>query len=236
MRQIIFLLLFPFICFSQGTDIKLRGYIIDAESGQKLKEALIVNKTSGNFIYTDTSGNFSMNAKKTDEFVFSAQGYSGAELSFSDSTKKQVYTIVLKLNRYKIKIREVTVVAKKEVVTLKNELENITLDYKGKVYNANRLKNSFQSPITALYTRWNKRERSKSRLASIKYKDQLRLTLITLFNSGYLSEVEKLSPESRIQFAYYLTESDKELMFDTQYELLAFLNRECKLWSSLPRK
>lgn len=233
--QVFFLfLLFPVSLVGQVDTVELRGYLIDESTGRKLTDVLVVNKSNGEFAYGDDDGNYSIRATKKDDVVFSALGYSSVTISLKDSTsRKAVYFVVPKLNRYSIIIREVSIQAERKVQEIKLELDDVSRSYILYEQQEETAKKQFVNPITALYKRWSDREERLRKLERLKYLDRKRILLKELIRKSKLSETEVLSVEELNSFIEHLLVSDHLLLFPTQYELLAFINIECKKWTEM---
>ena len=222
--------LFPMLVICQEDRVEIHGYLVDERNGQRLKDVLVVNKTTGDFEYGDENGNYSILIKREDEIIFSALGYSTVTFSLEDSILKPVYLVIPKLNRYSIIIRQVNIKAEREVQEIKIELDKLTQDY---TINEQKETRQFSHPITAMYNRWSKREERKRKIERLKYLDRKKILLSELIRKSKLSKTELLSNEELQSFIDHLLNSDHLLKFSSQYELLAFINIECEKWMGM---
>lgn len=225
-----FLLLVTSRFQAQEVMATLNGYLLDERTGSKLKDILIVNKTSGEFSYGDKEGNYSIQAKKKDVLVFSALGYSSVNFSLKDSVFKPVFVVIPKLNKYSIIIQEVNIEAERAVQDITAELDNLSRSYNYYEQTSGSPSGQFSSPISALYSRWSKREESKRKVARLRYLDRKKILLHELIRRSKLSQTELLSEEEQSAFIDHLLKYDFKLVYLSQYELLAYINNECKRW------
>jgi|GEM_PF-4678169 len=230
LQVFILLLLLPTIVFGQEMKAEIHGYLMDEQTGRKLTDIMVVNQTSGDFVYGNEEGNYSIEAKKKDVLVFSALGYSSSNFSLNDSASKPVYFVVPKLNKYSIIIREVSIEAEREVAAITGELNNLTWRYYQYAQAGESVSSQFLHPISALHNKWSKREESKHKVLHFKYLDRKRILLRELIRRSKLSQTKLLSIEEQNAFVDYLLKYDYKLLYLTQYELLAYINEECKKW------
>ena len=222
-------LLTPTILFGQEIAI-IQGHLIDEQSGKKLSDVMIVNQTSGDFVYGNEEGNYSIEAKKKDVLVFSALGYSSVNFSLKDSIPRSVYFVVPKLNRYSIIIREVNIEAEREVTAIAAELFNLTRSFQ-QYERADLLESSqILNPVTSLYNKKSRREESKRNVDRLRYLDRKRILLRELILRSKLSQTDLLSIEEQNVFVDHLLKYGFKIPYSNQYELLAYINNECKKW------
>lgn len=228
----ILVLLLPVFVAGQEKKATVQGHLIDEQNGKRLTDILVVNQTSGDFVYGTEEGNYSIEANKKDILVFSALGYTSVRVSLQDSTVKPVYNVVPKLNKYSIIIKEVNIEAERQVTAIALELENLTRSFRQ--YQQLELSESgqFSHPISSAYNQRNKKEISRRRVERFRYLDRKRILLRELIRRSKLSQTELLSEEEQNAFVDHLLKFDYKLVYLTQYELLAYINKECKRWMS----
>ncbi|MFT6165811.1 MAG: hypothetical protein ACJAV5_001148 [Vicingaceae bacterium] len=223
-------LLLPMFIAGQEKKATVQGHLIDEQTGKRLTDILIVNQTSGDFVYGTEDGNYSIEANKKDILVFSALGYTSARVSLKDSTVKSMYNIVPKLNKYSIIIKEVNVQAERQVTAIALELENLTRSFWQYQQLELSESNLFSHPISSAYNQKSNREISRRRVERLRYLDRKCILLGELIRRSKLSQTELLSTEEQNAFVDHLLKFDYKLVYLTQYELLAFINKECKKW------
>mgnify|MGYP001026545721 FL=1 len=232
MRVLLLVLAISWSACVAGQDgvVKINGYLIDEQNGNRLSDILVVNETSGAFVYGDQEGNYTIEAKKKDRLVFSALGYSSVNFSLRDSIDKLVYLVIPRLNKYTVLIKEVSVEAKREITAITVELSNLTRGYYHyQQYDASQ-STHIASPITSIYNKRSRREESKRKVEHLKYLARKKILLLELIRRSKLSQTELLSEEEQCAFIDELLKYDFRLVFSNEYELLAYINNECKKW------
>jgi hypothetical protein len=230
LQATILVMVFPLLAFGQEGQVTIQGHLVDEESGKKLVDVLVVNQTSGDFVYGSEEGNYTIQASKKDLLVFSALGYSSVKVSLKDSISKPTYYVVPKLNKYSIIIKEVKIQAEREVTAITVELENLTRGYRQYQQADAAQSNQLSSPISAVYNQRSKREQSKRRVERLRYLDRKRILLKELIRRSKLNQTELLSEAEQSAFVDHLVKYDYKMVYLTQYELLAYINKECKSW------
>mgnify|MGYP006133444609 CR=1 FL=1 len=229
-QMLMVLLLLPLFVFGQEKKVTIQGHLVDEKTGKKLTDILVVNQNSGDFVYGTKEGDYSIEANKKDKLVFSALGYTSVSFSLRDSVLKPVYIVVSKLNKYSIIIKEVNVQADREVTAITSELDNLTRGFRQyQQFELYKL-GQFSNPISAAYSQRSKREISKRRVQRLRYLDRKRILLRELIHRSKLSQTELLSQEEQNVFVDDLLKYDYKMIYLTQYELLAHINKECKRW------
>ncbi|MDA9312655.1 hypothetical protein N9Q47_03575 [Vicingaceae bacterium] len=226
----ILVLLFPLVAFGQEKKATVQGYLVDEQSGKKLTNILVVNQTSGDFVYGSEESNYAIEANKKDVLVFSALGYSSMHFYLRDSVVKSTYFVIPKLNKYSIIIKEVNVKADRAVTAITVELGNLTRSFRQYQQFELSKAGQFSNPISSAYNQRSKREISKRRVEQFKYLDRKRILLRELIRRTILSQTELLSEEEQNAFVEHLLKYDYKMVYLTQYELLAYINKECKKW------
>lgn len=229
-----FYLLFFFTpLLSIGQEVEIHGYLIDEMSQRRLSDGLIVNESSGEFVYADEDGNYSIKADKKDVIIFSALGYSSVLRTMEDSLIKSSYYVIPALNRYSIFIKEVTIQAEREVQRIKKELDYLTLSHQVYESEEGAKSGTISSPISAIYSNLSKREQRRRKVAKLKYLDRKRILMKELILRSRLPSTASLNMQELERFINYLLKRDHLLSFKNEYELLAFINIECKKWVKL---
>ncbi len=223
----IVLILLSITTFCQPKEVEVNGYAIDESNGRRLKEVLVVNKRSGDFVYSDSLGNYALKIRKKDELVFSAQGYASVLVSLEDSVAKESYFIVPMLNRYQIFLREVSITAERELQKIKNDIDEI--NQIGRYLEENELA-SPGNPVSYFYTRFSKREERKRKVQRMKVADRKRILLKELFAQFMRFDEISLTPKELDDFIYQLDVSYSALNFDSEYKLLTHLKKEYRKW------
>jgi hypothetical protein len=105
--RLIFLTLVFFLFLNNALAIKLKGTLIDAQSGEKLNGVLIRNLNSDLVTYADVSGNFSIEVNRGDLLSCNMVGYESFIINILSDESEQY--LLLKLDRKIITIDTVVV-------------------------------------------------------------------------------------------------------------------------------
>jgi len=235
-KQIFLLVLAFSICgnvLGQDTIVKIKGHAIDYESGNKLVNVLVVNKTNGNGTFGDKFGDYVMHVGKNDSIVISAFGFSSYVFSLKDSTKKDIYTISPTLKKPVVFLKPVTIIAERDLEEIEEDIQE--LGYSKQDYVLSGI-DALQSPITFLYQAFSRRERSKRKLAELINEDRKRDLLKELFRKYIDYDIIDLKDEEFDEFIDYCNVSDQFLQSSTQYEFLMFIKYSYGEWLNVPHK
>ena len=93
--------------------------------------------------------------------------------------------------------------------------------------------NALQSPITALYQEFSRRERSKRLVAELVNEDKKRAILQELLKKYVEYDIINLNPEAFDDFIEFCSVPDDVIKGLTQYEFLVYIKRKYELYSSL---
>ena len=217
----------------QEDAVKIKGFAIDQENGNKLINILVVNKSNGNGTFGDRFGNYVMNVGKNDSIVISAIGYSSFIFSLKDSSMKSVYTISPALKKPVVYLRPVTIIAERELEDIEKDIQD--LGYSRQDYMVSGI-DVFQSPITFLYQAFSRRERSKRKLAELLNEEKKRDLLKELFRKYVDYHIINLEDEEFDEFIDYCNVSDEFIKSTTQYEFLMFVKYSYGEWLKIPHK
>lgn len=223
-------LLFSKTLLGQDDIYVVRGYLIDESSGERLTDILVVNESIGSFVYGDERGNYKIKVRKLDKLVFSALGYISISRTLRDSVEKSSYIVIPELSRYNVVIKEVEIQAQREITSISSEINQLTRNYSMYEQFNGSQSSSFSNPISAAYNNSSKREISKRRVNRLKYLARKKILLLELIKRSKLSYTELCSEDERSAFVDELLKYDFRLVFTNHYEMLAYINKECKKW------
>jgi len=201
--------------------ISLQGRVQDAQySDLYLENIMIINLRTQQGIFAGNNNLFSVTIQRTDTLIISATGYGLKKICFKDSTStsRKIFTILMK--RLSVQLKEVTIFQQREWQAIENDLQG--LGYKESDYKLTGV-DAWQSPITALYQAFSKRERSKRKVA-VLMNDDLRNALLKEIIHIYIKNKMIEMPEADIDgFITFLGITDETLKTFTQYELAVFI-------------
>lgn len=211
-----FTLFFTSYSYSQ-TSIAITGKVYDKENSKlPLTRLMIINKRTNNGSFANSEGKFSLSIFPTDTIVFSAIGFKVRNICFKDSLKNGVTNFEIALSKLHFDLKEVNVFANRSLSEIQKDIDKLGVD---KSYSTSGV-NAFESPITALYERFSKFEKSKRKVADWENEDLKRDVLKDLFHLYVKYDVIDLKDEEFDAFIKYLNLNDDFIKNATQFELV----------------
>lgn len=197
------------------------GKVYDAEfPNLQLQQVMIVNQQSQIGIFGGNDNSFQIQINKNDTLIISALGYARKKVCLKDSAALSELHISIGLSRLSYDLSEIT-------VRRQRELRQISEDIKKLGYNKRDHKltdiDAWESPITALYQSFSKREQSKRALAQMINNDNRRAVLKDLLYLYNLTELIKLHDSEYNDFIDYLNLNDQQMQAMSDYELALFI-------------
>lgn len=213
------LLLVSNICFAQKIFVFGKVYDIEYPSIQ-LQQVMIVNQQSQAGLFGNTDNSFQIQIDKNDSLIISALGYARKKICLKDSLLQNEYHISIGLHRLSYDLSEIT-------IRRQRELRQISEDIKKLGYNKRDYKltdvNAWESPITALYQTFSKREQNKRALAQMMNDDNRRAVLKDLLYLYNLTELIRMPESEYNDFIDYLHLNDQQMQSMSDYDLALFI-------------
>lgn len=231
--SILFVLFVMCSGLAQKNTVRITGSATDYETGNRLINILVVNKTNGNGTFGDKHGEYNILVGKNDSIVISAFGYSSYIFSLKDSISKATYVISPILRKPLIYLKPVTIIAERELEEIEEEIKQ--LGYSKEDYMLTGI-NAAQSPITFLYQMFSKRERSKRLVAELANEDRKRRLLKELFRKYIDYEIIDLEDEEFDEFIDHCNVSENFMKSSSQYEFLMYIKYMYQRWGEVPKK
>ncbi len=196
------------------------GKAIDEQYPQiSLQQIMIINQRSQVGIFGESDNTFQVQIDANDTLVISATGYARTKICFKDSSGTEFHSVI-KLHRLSYNLNEVT-------IKRQRELKQIDEDIKHLGYQKNDLKltgvEAWQSPITALYQAFNKKERSKRDLAELINNDNRRRIIRDLLAIYSSSDLIRMPDSQYDDFIDYLNLDNNTLKRMNDYSLAVFI-------------
>jgi hypothetical protein len=221
-KSVLTLLLLAFLNFNgKCQSVFVYGKVYDAEfPNLQLQQVMIVNQQSQIGIFGGNDNSFQIQINRNDTIIISALGYARKKVCLKDSAALSELHISIGLNRLSYDLSEIT-------VRRQRELRQISEDIKKLGYNKRDHKltdvDAWESPITALYQSFSKREQSKRALAQMINNDNRRAVLKDLLYLYNLTELIKLHDSEYNDFIDYLNLNDQQMQAMSDYELALFI-------------
>ena len=224
MKNKLVLSLLLIICLSYSAKAQrvfVFGKVYDIEfPNLPLQQLMVVNQQSQMGIFGNNDNSFQIQIDKSDTLIISALGYARKKVCLKDSSGLNELRVTIGLNRLSYDLSEIT-------VRRQRELRQISEDIKKLGYNKKDHKltdvDAWESPITALYQSFSKREQSKRALAQMINNDNRRAVLKDLLYLYNLTELIKLHDSEYNDFIDYLNLNDQQMKAMSDYDLALFI-------------
>jgi len=233
MKKIIFFLTLILTNSSFAQRVFLFGKVFDIEYPTiPLQQLMVVNQQSQMGIFGNNDNSFQIQINKNDTLIISALGYARKKVCLKDSATLTEFHINIGLSRLSYDLSEIT-------VRRQRELRQISEDIKKLGYNKRDHKltdvAAWESPITALYQAFSKREQSKRALAQMINNDNRRAVLKDLLYLYNLTELIKLHDSEYNDFIDYLNLNDQQMQAMSDYDLALFIRDRYLIYMNYKR-
>lgn len=200
------------------TEITVSGRVADSIEQRSFYNLMIINKTTGKGYFGRPDGTFTFAAKDGDSIVLSITGYknTGFRVVSNPYCAMRVTKIIAQLS---YQSSDVVVRPLKTLDQIKEERERLAFQETRTVTGINVI----QSPITALYERFSKRERSKRLVAEMQHRDDKNMVVKELLRTYVSYDIIDLTEEQFIDFIDFLNISEAFLMTASDYDLILFI-------------
>lgn len=182
-----------------------------------LPKLMIINKNTNQGVFADVEGKFTIQAKQTDTLLFSALGFMIKKISLKDSIAKSSYYIEVPLFKLQYTLKEVTVFAPRSLDQIQKDIDRLGVK---NTYKTQGTADALSSPITYLYERFSKIERSKRMVAELENEYLKKEILKDLFKVYIKYDIIDLSAEEFDEFIIYLNLNEEFIKNASQYELV----------------
>ena len=204
--------------------IIISGRVMDVETPQLLLEqVMVINLRTQTGGFADAGNRFSITAAKNDTIIVTALGYSPGKLCFRDSALYERYEIIVPLRRISIYLKEATIFVPRSLSRIEEDFSK--LGYDARDFRLSGI-NAWQSPITALYQEFSRKERSKRRVAELMNDDRRRELLREVLANYSRSGLINLPYNEYNAFIDYLGLNDFLLKTFSQYELALYIKNK----------
>lgn len=198
--------------------VLLKGKVMDSIRPQGFYNMMIVNRTTGKGVFGQPNGSFSVYASVNDSITISVKGYPLIQFRVipdSNCQCKRYFYIVGKPQE----IAEVIVRPLKTLDQIREERESLALRETRQVTGIEMM----NSPITALYQAFSKKEKSKRMVAQMEFQDDQRKVLKELLRLYVAYDIVDLSEDDFDEFIFFLNVNPDFLRTASEYELIEFI-------------
>lgn len=205
--------------FGQKCDqVLLKGRVKDTIRPQGFYNMMVVNRTTGKGVFGQPNGAFNVYASPNDSITISVKNYALIHMTVNpDSNCQCLHTFYIEGNVQEV--AEVIVKPLKTLEQIREERESLALRETRQVTGIEVL----QSPITALYQAFSKKEQSKRKVAEMEYADDQREVVKELLRIYVAYDVVALTDDEFDEFVFFLNVNPDFLRTASEYELIEFI-------------
>lgn len=205
--------------YSQDCEnVLFSGRVVDSLRPQNFYNLMVVNMSSGRGVFGQPDGKFSVYANEGDTLILSVRDYPkiySTIIADSNCQHKGVFYLEPKVQE----LEAVEVRPLRTLEQIKEERASLAMRETRMVTGIDVL----QSPITALYQRFSKLERSKRWVAEQEYKDDQQRILKELLRNYVAYDIIELTDEEFEEFIAFLNMDDHFLKTASEMELITFV-------------
>jgi hypothetical protein len=213
-----FLFLSLLIQAQQCDKVLFTGKVVDTLRPQNFYNLMIVNRRTGQGVFGQPNGTFSVYVNNGDSLSISVREYPLVKLVVkADSNCQFLKTIFIEPKPQEV--REVVVRPLKSLEQIREEREALAMRETRMVTGIEVL----QSPITALYQAFSKKEQNKRWIAEQNYKDDQRRVVKELLRTYIAYDIIELDEEEFDNFIAFLNINEDFLKTATEMELITFI-------------
>jgi hypothetical protein len=191
---------------------------------------MVINRTTGRGIFGQPDGYFSVYVRPNDKIALSTKEYPIYEFTAKPDSNCQCQVIAY-IEKLPQQVQEVVVKPLKTLEQIKEERKNLVLRETRQVTGIEAL----QSPITALYQAFSKKEQNKRWIAEQKYKDDQRQVVKELLRLYVAYEIIEMEEDEFDDFIIFLNADPDFLKTAAEMELVLFIKDKFEHFKTLKR-
>jgi hypothetical protein len=230
-------LLFGLILFtstslmSQCEQVFVSGRVQDTMNRDMFYNLMVINKTTGRGVFGQPNGYFSVYVRPGDKIALSTKGYPVYEFiaKADGDCQSHIYAIIERIPQ---EIEQVVVRPLKSLEQIKEERQALSQRETRLVSGINVL----ESPITALYQAFSKKEQNKRWIAEQQYKDDQRRVVKELLRLYVAFEIIELPEAIFDDFITFLNIDENFIKTASEMELVLFIKDKYDHFKSLQRR
>lgn len=221
----------PFLSFAQCDKVFVSGRVVDTLRPQSFYNLMVINRTTGRGIFGQPDGYFSIYVRPNDKIALSTKEYPIYEFTVKPDSNCQCQVIAY-IEKLPQQVQEVVVKPLKTLEQIKEERKNLVLRETRQVTGIEAL----QSPITALYQAFSKKEQNKRWIAEQKYKDDQRQVVKELLRLYVAYEIIEMEETEFDDFIIFLNADPDFLKTAAEMELVLFIKDKFEHFKWIRRK
>jgi hypothetical protein len=217
--------------FSQCDQVFVSGRVVDTMNRDMFYNLMVINKSTGRGVFGQPNGYFSVYVNAKDKIALSIKGYPVYEFIAAADSDCQNH-ILAYIERIPQEIEKVIVRPLKSLEQIKEERQALTLRETRQVTGINVL----QSPITALYQAFSKKEQNKRWISEQQYKDDQRRVVKELLRLYVAFDMIDLPEATFDDFITFLNIDDNFIKTASEMELVLFIKDKYDHFKALQRR
>ncbi|MFM1915651.1 MAG: hypothetical protein RLZZ531_1320 [Bacteroidota bacterium] len=214
--------------WSQCEQVFVSGKVMDTMNVDMFYNLMVINKTSGRGVFGQPDGHFSVYVRPGDKIALSTKGYPVYEFIATADGDCQNH-ILAYIERIPQEIEQVVVRPLKSLEQIKEERQALSQRETRTVTGINVM----ESPITALYQAFSKKEQNKAWIAEQQYKDDQRRIVKELLRLYVAFEIIDLPETTFDDFITFLNIDENFIKTASEMELVLFIKDKYDHFKSL---
>ena len=214
--------------WSQCEQVFVSGKVMDTMNVDMFYNLMVINKTSGRGVFGQPDGHFSVYVRPGDKIALSTRGYPVYEFIATADGDCQNH-ILAYIERIPQEIEQVVVRPLKSLEQIKEERQALSQRETRTVTGINVM----ESPITALYQAFSKKEQNKAWIAEQQYKDDQRRIVKELLRLYVAFEIIDLPETTFDDFITFLNIDENFIKTASEMELVLFIKDKYDHFKSL---
>jgi len=217
--------------FSQCDQVFVSGRVVDTMNRDMFYNLMVINKTTGRGVFGQPNGYFSVYVNAKDKIALSIKGYPVYEFIAAADNDCQNH-ILAYIERIPQEIEQVIVRPLKSLEQIKEERQALTLRETRLVTGINVL----ESPITALYQAFSKKEQNKRWISEQQYKDDQRRVVKELLRLYVAFDIIDLPEATFDDFITFLNIDENFIKTASEMELVLFIKDKYDHFKAIQRR
>lgn len=210
--------------------ITINGKAMDKNSPSLLLEQVMaINLRTQQGVFAGADNSFTITAEKNDTIVITALGYQSIKICFRDSALMSSYKIVIGLKKLVSTLNDFTVFAPRDLNKIEDDIKK--LGYNKKDYRLTGVA-AWQSPLTAMYEEFSRKEQSRRKVAEMMNNDRRRELLREVLANYSRAGLIKMQYNEYNAFIDYLGLSEFLLKSLSQYEMAVYIKEKYMSYSN----
>lgn len=207
--------------------IRIKGTVYDPGNKGSIPNLMIVNKRTQQGYFGTNSGYFELDVKRTDTLIIAATGFQTIKIFLKDSILDPSKNISIALKKLEINLKPVEIFTKRDLEEIQKDIDS--LGYEKEDYMLQGA-DVLESPITALYQAFSRRERNKRLVAEMRNNDRRRELLKELFRKYVDNDIITLDNADFDDFVDFSNVSENFMKTSTQYEFIMYIKKRFEVY------